>query len=539
VVILAALCTIRADMAMVISNADHDESRRLAALSHLLRELEDVSANIPCLFVILGLLVDVFGDMFLDEWLILTHCYDHAPHIPDEMMTVAFRWLTAPRTTSERNNLFRSSTSCNCPDTHQQEKSHRRITQKYRSSSHQSPLSLLVQVLCNIIGVGLTDGGGDSPSSKSQMRVIVSGKRLIWPTKIEQVLPWGPEDTTRGLLGWFISGLGPYFPVHLLRMTDKYLYFTHPKTIGYLLTSRAFVPGAVLGGLTQARTIYRKNDIRDKSLNDFIIFGTVLTTSVRLIFRVVRERINETQRKALLQAYSTQLIVVYDQLLVIRDEIGSRSNMPTVVNESFVQLDFMGGLLLTDFPDMSVPSLLVFLPGSQFPQTVWQRFILALQCTTWSYRCASPHCLNTDADVPALRTCGQCRRVSYCSRQCQRRSWSHPVAPHRLICAKLRQICEAYGVPRRNPRDLINVHVNVTPRNYDEHLSITIGIVDALSAQTKYELETSRTCPGFLLVVACAHYISSAMYRSEEEWNANLVARNRSVKELITPSTTV
>jgi hypothetical protein len=108
------------------------------------------------------------------------------------------------------------------------------------------------------------------------------------------------------------------------------------------------------------------------------------------------------------------------------------------------------------------------------------------------------------------------------------------VVPHRLICAKLRQACEAYGVPRRNPRKLINT---APPRSYDENVGIMI--VDALSAQTKYELETSRTCPGFLLVVARAHYLSSAMYRSEEEWNANLVARDRSVKELITPSTTV
>jgi hypothetical protein len=521
-------------MAMVVSNADREESRRLTAFSRLLREFEDVYADMPCLFVILDLLVDAFGDKVLDEPFPLRMNHDYIPHIPDGFMTVAFRWLTAPRTASERNDLLLSSASCKCPDAHQQEESHRRIMQRYRSSGHHTPLAFLLHVLHIIIIAGWPRKEKKKFASKSEMCVIASGKRSEWPNKIEQVLPWGPEDTTRGVLGWLVSGLGSYFPTYLLHVMDQYLDFTQPKTMGYLLRSDTFVRGLVLGGLMQARTIFRTNDIFDKSLEDLNSFGSVLSLSTRLMYKVVTHRTNEAQRKALLWPYSRLLILMYDQLMVMSDEIESRFFLEPVMESSFAQLDFMGRLLLDDFPDMAVPSLLVFSPIQRFQQSDRQRLIHALQSVAQSYQCTSPECLNTDADVPALRICGQCRRVAYCSRQCQRRSWSHPVVPHRLICAKIRQACEAYEIPRRKAPSPMYTE---PPGNFDKNIGIII--VDALSAQTTYELETSRTCPDLLVVVGCAHYVSSAMYRSEEQWNASLVARDRSVKKLITSSTTV
>jgi hypothetical protein len=56
-----------------------------------------------------------------------------------------------------------------------------------------------------------------------------------------------------------------------------------------------------------------------------------------------------------------------------------------------------------------------------------------------SQRCTAPACLKTVADG-RLRACLGCIHTSYSSRRCQKRGWTHPRAPHRVLCKLLANI---------------------------------------------------------------------------------------------------
>jgi hypothetical protein len=56
-----------------------------------------------------------------------------------------------------------------------------------------------------------------------------------------------------------------------------------------------------------------------------------------------------------------------------------------------------------------------------------------------SQRCTAPACLNTVADG-RLRACGECTHMRYCSRTCQKRAWTNPRAPHRVLCKLLADV---------------------------------------------------------------------------------------------------
>jgi hypothetical protein len=53
----------------------------------------------------------------------------------------------------------------------------------------------------------------------------------------------------------------------------------------------------------------------------------------------------------------------------------------------------------------------------------------------WKQRCFAPDCLETHVDQRrTFQRCSACQMANYCSRECQRRSWTHGVAPHRDVC---------------------------------------------------------------------------------------------------------
>jgi hypothetical protein len=54
-------------------------------------------------------------------------------------------------------------------------------------------------------------------------------------------------------------------------------------------------------------------------------------------------------------------------------------------------------------------------------------------------RCTAPECTLTQvSEGRKFKLCVGCRVNCYCSRQCQRRAWRHPLAPHQEICAHLK-----------------------------------------------------------------------------------------------------
>jgi hypothetical protein len=78
--------------------------------------------------------------------------------------------------------------------------------------------------------------------------------------------------------------------------------------------------------------------------------------------------------------------------------------------------------------------------------------------SAWAHRCHGPACINSRFSAGThTRQCGQCRRATYCSPDCQRAAWEHPDASHRDVCKILQVLdenkeeereCEIFGIMR-------------------------------------------------------------------------------------------
>lgn len=62
--------------------------------------------------------------------------------------------------------------------------------------------------------------------------------------------------------------------------------------------------------------------------------------------------------------------------------------------------------------------------------------------------CRRIGCRRITTDIGrALFVCGGCRRFRYCSRDCQKRAWTHEVVAHRRICRTVALLCGRQTMP--------------------------------------------------------------------------------------------
>jgi hypothetical protein len=169
-------------------------------------------------------------------------------------------------------------------------------------------------------------------------------------------------------------------------------------------------------------------------------------------------------------------------------------NHPQYKQLSSYSLGFLelGCALLQDFP-----TLRTSLSRAQvqvFPavvQTSWERMLRLLARLELVQRCAAPDCSRTYAEPLTFRYCSACKRVAYCSRQCQRRAWAHPAVPHRSVCQALRTVCATAELPRKGAR-LLFERGKVGPQDVPDEL--VRSIIEHFDAQDQYEAEQRYVC---------------------------------------------
>ncbi|KAK0219431.1 hypothetical protein EDD85DRAFT_346842 [Armillaria nabsnona] len=65
-------------------------------------------------------------------------------------------------------------------------------------------------------------------------------------------------------------------------------------------------------------------------------------------------------------------------------------------------------------------------------------------------RCHAVGCSQTvSSKGQKLQYCGGCRRVPYCSPECQKSAWKYGHAPHKAVCRKLKKFCEILKLPAK------------------------------------------------------------------------------------------
>lgn len=71
---------------------------------------------------------------------------------------------------------------------------------------------------------------------------------------------------------------------------------------------------------------------------------------------------------------------------------------------------------------------------------------------SYSYLCWARGCPNTfTSSERKFSKCAGCQRVSYCSKECQRRAWKDPLSPHKAVCATITALVQALNIPVKPP----------------------------------------------------------------------------------------
>jgi hypothetical protein len=483
----------------------------LAAVSFLVELLQNPDENITCFYFLLGL-VDKAGD--LGGRVDLQNMTDTERTAVDSLLTASMFWITVPRTHKELGCL--ESMHCLCTNVKKADVIHQRGLKFFSSSSssHATPFVCFF----HHIGNAVASACYKDPRDLDQQSVdrgylrILHQRRSTWPTRFEQVLPHGPEDTTRGLLMWMKSESAPFISPVVIQALNPFLALTLPLTILYVFTSHALITDAVLP-IINAMCEYIENNISANKTEPIDTnVDITLSRVLELMSNIAQRWSDDLQRRHWMSPHTTHLLEMYDRILTACDllHLQGRPLRSPIPKRSAL----LGTLLLQDFPGLARRTAanrtrkLLHLSHKPPSRTSWANMLWALSCVTVTHRCVLPGCMRTTADVNALRLCGGCRRVAYCSRRCQKTDWSYSasgVLPHRDVCQVLRDTCQIHGLRRR-----LRATDMSSPPSAVFRASAGDKIARYFLERTRLEILTCRTC-FFVSTRSCTHSRASGV----------------------------
>jgi hypothetical protein len=275
-------------------------------------------------------------------------------------------------------------------------------------------------------------------------------KQGRWPRFAADILPHGLEDTLRGLIAWLILDLPmrvavtiitaflvlddacgvtilPYLctsPTFIekgyIRLIETFCDWTasreapEPLAARYIDSVHLLLPLARLGH----HLLGRQMDAVQCSLYLDKKFSILLSTghAFDLCFRMVAHY-RQTGDKTLER--QTWAIAIHPQ------HVGARIYSISPEARTVPVSERASSAFEDDLMRIGDPML---------------RLLRALYRLALGRKCKAPGCAAVIFEG-RLRYCAGCLRVSYCSRACQRRAWTHELAPHRQVCASIRMLC--------------------------------------------------------------------------------------------------
>jgi hypothetical protein len=152
---------------------------------------------------------------------------------------------------------------------------------------------------------------------------------------------------------------------------------------------------------------------------------------------------NDAERQEMSRAYRHTLLHLYTHLDWYLDKFYKRFAGDTTFLYAGWFLN-TAATLVSDYPDLKGTSFDITHRCQSDQENLWVHMIDSILRIAQASRCARPECTHTFADAVVHKRCGGCHHVTYCSRQCQKSAWQHPVVPHRRICATLHKMCLLY-----------------------------------------------------------------------------------------------
>jgi hypothetical protein len=401
-------------------------------LSKVLRDMDDPNRGFTCMFAFIGHLAELLqaSEANPSAW----------RERMDQYRTAAFRWLTAPRSSRQQQNLVNASCRCSAQLRNSDPAHVYGQAALARDKPFMAVLKIIIRTLIPALEDKISPGG---------VRIHRIGERRSWPRALQQLLPHGTENTIRAFIAWFRVVTSDRF-AGFLGVFHLFLTYTYPLTIPYVVTSRALMVYGVLGSINSACRLTKEHPT-DMFLQQSNL--EVLALSGRIMSNVTLLWSSEVERRVFTEHSAIQLLVAYDRA-IDACRFMSHLNLSEQGPDCQVvmsQFKLLGSAVIQDFNLLSsqdfqragLSPLKVVQRFMQDASTPWKEMIRTLHQNARAQVCASPDCRTTYAAPCTFKYCGGCRRAVYCSRKCQKRAWTHPVAPHGDVCALLKETCSA------------------------------------------------------------------------------------------------
>jgi hypothetical protein len=432
---------------------------RLLVLESMLKSLADPLNPRTCAFVLIG------GVATLEE----RFEHDASGVQLDAFRDVAVSWVTAPRTRGEMDDL-RASLKCECCEEEQSTGSieqfmHRAGQYRFGKSDHTLPMQAAIfGLLYPLSHLKAAYQANSSLYRLRNPRLRESTARLLrrkvpWPYTAQQLLPHGPESSVRGLVSWLRTEMDPTLRTQIYHSIEALLSLCGPTIPPYLVTSPTFVR-AVLDGLETTHATYFRSPhdphIQRNTIRHLTAVGILLHKLWRHSHRATRISITHhcpeelltwsdrsiTVAEALISAapnlFTSPLSETYEDFLCISLE--SFSEVAALVHHAHPRLQHQ---ILRNPKIKRHDYNHVHMQG-----TVWiglHQVLLDLNSTRY---CLAPSCGKSFSEAGRrFRYCTGCRRVPYCSIDCQKIAWKHALS-HKHVCLPLRTICLRFDVSR-------------------------------------------------------------------------------------------
>jgi hypothetical protein len=380
----------------------------------------------------------------------------------DELFLSVMRFTAAPRTDEQRLSL--AGSSCSCSPAERDSGLH--ALGEGRAES--PPFKDIIKYLLELVIHHLQDG--EDPNTATRvLRADRMIQRSRWPRCLGHMLPYGAGITINSLISWVVlRDMDMHIRIIVLHTVEMIVQYTGPSTIPYLVYSETFMPQGIVYQMEIALRMLSTN-------HDPFSAIAMLRSSSWLLHNVGLKKCDHSRRvifllgnyaaqhlKSLCEELKDMLRVNLETYIRIYD--GHSHILGAILNYLTRVITFCSTETELRVDPQTIPQ------GEDIPADirsgVWVRALLALIYQATSGRCAHTECTSTKLTTWPLKRCGGCRRMVYCSRRCQNASWNYASAPHREICALIRQFC----VDNQLPRTHVMKREHLQPETFDVRL---------------------------------------------------------------------
>ena len=355
----------------------------------------------------------------------------------------------------ENNRLQEEMSVCKCNISDQLVKKIHDDAARLGTRTYKDIGLFLARMVCNALQPA-RDKGKIHKVEKNQQRAAREGKTVPWPRSPRDVLPYGVDDSIGALAVWIEFG---FTHIAYLSLFTSIVDLFKKEAVPAILASPT-LPGKFV---SIAESPFKLLAHPGRAPGDWL---PEIMAEIKLVAgfcdmlgtyfdkdesRVLHEKVIEQSgyndpERSLLHICRIGAFI----LPRLAEPVPPRSQVAADIQQCIELFTSMGGIWhgYMDLPydvEKYGPTIVALARRrseiEKYPVFMAYQGFIHLSC--WE-RCWSPGCRQTFAGAGrAFAACSECRRVTYCSKECLARAWRHEDAPHRAVCKKIKYIVDA------------------------------------------------------------------------------------------------